>query len=46
MAVFDAMDDRAAAKKEQGLEDGVGHQMEHGGHISANAHRRHHKAQL
>ena len=46
MAVLDAVDHRAAAEEEQRLEYGVRDQVEHGGDIGANAHRRHHKAKL
>ena len=46
VAVLNAMDDRAAAEEKQRLKYRMRNQVEHRRHVSANADRRHHEAEL
>ena len=45
-AVLHAVDHRAAAQEEQGLEEGVRQQVEDGRHVGADAQRHDHVAEL
>ena len=46
MAGLDGVDDRAGRQEQQRLEEGVRHQVEHAGHVAAQAHGGNHEAQL
>ena len=46
LAMLHAVNDAAGGHEEQRLEKSVGNQVKGGGHISADAQRGHHKAQL